>query len=78
MKGDLVLVRTARGAGVVMKVYGEIGQHVAVATVEDFDRIENGESALQPVGFPREDVFKHDSQTSLSLNEIQWGLLEPY
>ena len=60
MQGDLVIVRAFRGKPLVRRVWDKVGHGVYITDDAHFKRLLAGEKISQPVGFPREDVFRYD------------------
>jgi hypothetical protein len=83
MRGDLVIVRAFRGVPLVRRVWEEVAQGVYITDDTLFERLSKGENTVQPVGFPREDVFKYDPDLAKDMDtlyqagEWDWTKLAP-
>ena len=84
MRGDFVIVRSFGGIPLIRRVWDEDNEGIYITNDEQFQRLINGEEALEPIGFPREDVFKYDSQLALSMDRLHkkgkwsWNKLVPF
>lgn len=71
MRGDLVIVRAFGGVPLVRRVWEEEGRGVYITDDTHFKRLMAGENGtIQPVGFPREDVFKFDPEIAAVMDEL--------
>jgi hypothetical protein len=66
MRGQLVVCRDFMGELLVRKVWEDSARLVFVHTDDQFIAHEQGRPHLDPVGFPRGDVFVHDSEALAS------------
>jgi hypothetical protein len=74
MRGDVVLVRAFGGKALKRRVW-DVGESVVYVTNdEQFEKLIAGKRAIEPIGFPKEDVF-NDAETESSGDEIDWALL---
>ena len=78
MKGELVVVRSFGGGAATMRVWRESESYVSLVPTDEFERLAAGKSELQPVGFLRSDVFRHDSENPPKLIDLDWGTMTPY
>ena len=77
MRGDVVLVRTFGGKAVKRRVW-DVGHSVVYVTNdEQFAKLTAGKSAVEPIGFPKEDVFKVTDNES-SADTVDWARLAPW
>lgn len=77
MRGELVIVR-AFGNQPLLRRLWEIDNYAAYITDDkQYQLLCNGNNALEPIGFPIEDVYKYDPEIANNLNiEINWGKLK--
>ena len=74
MRGDLVIVRAFGGVPLVRRVWEEVGRGVYITDDIHFKRLLAGENgAIQPVGFPREDVFKFAPEIAAVMDDLIQG-----
>jgi hypothetical protein len=80
MKGEFVVVRDYAKRPRVCRVCDASEKAVFVASPEEYDKRVKGFDSLDPVGFPRSDVFRYDAevQSRLERGEIRWSELQPY
>ena len=74
MRGDIVIVRTFGGKPAERRVWDTNDSLVYVTTDEEFAKLVVGKPALQPVGFPKEDVFCRPAK-KFTLKHINWSRL---
>ena len=62
------------------RVWIDYPDTVLISSPGQFIRLTNGEEALSPVGFPRADVFRHNSdiEAMLKAGNVRWDKLTPY
>lgn len=77
MRGDVVLVRTFNGKAVKRRVWDVGDSVVYVTNDEQFERLAAGKTAIEPIGFPKEDVFE-DAEHESSDDTTDWGRLTPW
>lgn len=77
MRGDVVLVRTFSGKAVKRRVWDVGDTVVYVTNDEQFERLVAGKHALEPIGFPKEDVFK-DTASESHGDHVDWAHLAPW
>ena len=77
MRGDVVLVRTFNGKAVKRRVWDVGDSVVYVTNDEQFERLAAGKDAIEPIGFPKEDVFE-DAEHESNDNTTDWGRLTPW
>lgn len=71
MRGDLVIVRAFGGKPLIRRVWEEVERGVYITDDALFQRLMAGENGtIQPVGFPREDVFKFDSDLAAAMDDL--------
>ncbi len=74
MRGELVIVRGFGGVPLVRRVWEEAEHGVYITDDTHLKRLLAGKSETQPIGFPREDVFKFDPEIAATMdNLIQTG-----
>lgn len=71
MRGDVVLVRTFGGKAEKRRVWDVAEAVVFVTNDEQFERLAAGEQAIQPIGFPKEDVFSCAANESYD-GSVDW------
>lgn len=77
MRGELVIVRTFGGKPVERRVW-DVGEAVVYVTNdEEFEKLVAGKPALQPIGFPKEDVFCRPASESPQ-KRLRWSRLRPW
>jgi len=66
------------------RVWDEDENGVYITDDSRFEQLKAGESDLWPVGFPREDVFKYNSELASKLEDLckdgkqDWNKLDPF
>lgn len=75
MRGDTVIVRAFGGKALLRRVW-DVGERVVYVTNdEEFDKLAAGRPAIEPIGFPKEDVFRVSGGNSPEPN-LEWSCLE--
>lgn len=80
MRGDIVIVRSYGGAPLVRRIWEEDRNGVYITDDIQLESLLAGGYAIQPIGFPREDVFKFDPELAAEmddLNKWDWNKLTP-
>ncbi len=73
----MVIVRTFGGKPVERRVW-DVGESVVYVTnEEEFNKLVAGKPALEPIGFPKEDVFCRPANKS-SHKRFRWSHLNPW
>ena len=71
MRGDLVIIRAFGGIPLVRRIWEEVERGVYITDDTLFKRLMAGENGtIQPVGFPREDVFKFDPEIAAAMDTL--------
>lgn len=70
MRGDFVIVRTFGNIPLIRRLWDESDYCVYITNDEQFQLLTNGKEALQPIGFPREDVFQYDPEIASSMDQL--------
>ena len=84
MSKDLVIIKTYNGTPLVRRVWEENESFIYITNDEQFKHLANGEEALEPVAFPRKDVFQYDPELAslmdklLENGEWDWNKLLPF
>ncbi|MDP3181823.1 MAG: hypothetical protein Q8M54_03275 [Desulfobaccales bacterium] len=73
MRGDLVIVRAFKGVPLVRRVWEEVEHGVYITDDAHLERLLAGEGAIQPIGFPREDVFRFDPEIASVMDDLIQG-----
>jgi hypothetical protein len=74
-RGEVVIVRAHQGRALVRRVWSVSRNRVYITNDEQLNRLLAGREALWPLGFPREDVFKYDSEIAANLDAVNWSRL---
>ena len=78
-RGSLVFARCHQGSEAALAFWAEVENMVLLSDSNQFERLVSGLSALSPVGFLKQDVFKYDEGLAKDLSRgIDWSLLEPF
>jgi len=77
MRGDIVIVRAFGGKALKRRVWDVGDTVVYITNDEQFERLVAGKRAVEPVGFPKEDVFK-DTENESSDDTVDWARLAPW
>lgn len=83
MKGDIVIVRTYGGVPLIRRVWEEDESGVYITDDVQLKRLLAGGYAIQPIGFPREDVFRFDPELAAKMDQFSkrgdwdWNRLTP-
>ncbi len=84
MRGDYVIVRAYGGVPLIRRVWDENKKAIFITNDSQFQLLSNRQPAIEPIGFPREDVFNYDQAFAESAakscqNGIwDWNKLRPY
>ena len=79
MRGDRVVVRDFQGNALIRMVWDTYDGVVYVTNEEQFKRLQEGLIALQPIGFPAQDVFKFAPETAKKVKgRVDWKKLIQY
>ena len=79
MKGDIVIVRERKGRPLVRRVWESTPTGVFISEERQFQRLAAGIVALNPVGFPRDDVYNYDPAVLPDLEQgLGWEKLTYY
>lgn len=84
MRGDFVIVRAYGEIPLIRRVWDENDKVVFITNDEQIELLLAGKNAIQPIGFPREDVFKCDAELVKSVKQLHrcgklnWKNLVPY
>lgn len=78
MKGDRVIVRADGGVPVVVRVWKADKDAVYVTDDANLVLLDRGLEAALPIGFPRDDVFRHDPKAEAAAQRRQWSALSHY
>jgi len=71
MRGDLVIVRAFGGKPLIRRVWNEVEHGVYITNDTIFKKLMAGENGtIQPVGFPREDVFRYDPELAKDMDTL--------
>lgn len=70
MRGDLVIVRAYGNVPLIRRVWDENDCTVYIINDEQLQLLMKGKEALEPVGFPREDVFKYNPELAASMDQL--------
>ncbi len=77
MRGEIIIVRAYGDKPLIRRIW-TIGKNVIYITNdEQFQLLTEGKKALEPIGFPVEDVFKYDPEIAKSINKrCDWHKLK--
>jgi hypothetical protein len=81
IKGQVVVCKDVIGLPIVRVVWDSNDSLVFIHTREQFDLRMSGEAHLEPVGFPKEDVFVMDEDVLADAKrsgELPWPRLAVY
>lgn len=70
MRGDLVIVRAFRGVPLVRRIWEEVEHGIYITDDTYLERLLAGEETIQPIGFPREDVFRYDPTLAKEMDTL--------
>ncbi len=70
MRGDLVIIRVFGGKPEIRRVWDENEKVVYITNDVNLSLLLAGKSALEPIGFPKEDVFKYDEVLAESMESL--------
>ncbi|OGP50370.1 MAG: hypothetical protein A2Y79_11655 [Deltaproteobacteria bacterium RBG_13_43_22] len=82
MRGDFVIIRSYGGLPLIRRIWDEDEKGVYITNDEQLEYLLSGKDALQPIGFPREDVFKYDPKFASTMENLykngewDWNKLE--
>jgi hypothetical protein len=75
MRGETVIVRAFGGKPLLKKVWSVGARVVYLLDETDLEKMLAGGESVQPIGFPKEDVFKYDAAMAGILSETVWPKL---
>jgi len=70
MKGDCVIVRAYGGEPLARRVWNEDSHVVQITNDEQFKLLTEGKEVLEPIRFPRSDVFKYHFELAVSMDQL--------
>jgi hypothetical protein len=70
MRGNIVIIRTYGDVPLVRRVWDEDDSAIYITNDEQFQLLTQGKEALQPVGFPREDVFQYNPDLAAVMDQL--------
>lgn len=70
MRGDFVIVRAFGDIPLIRRLWDEDNNGVYITNDEQFQLLIDGKEALEPIGFPREDVFKYDPELASTIDRL--------
>ncbi len=82
MRGDFVIVRSYGELPLIRRIWDEDEKGVYITDDIHLKLLLDGKDALQPIGFPREDVFKYDPKLAANMEDLykngqwDWNKLE--
>ena len=77
MRGDTVIVRAFGGKALRRRVWDVSASLVYITSDEEFEKLVAGKSAVEPIGFPREDIFCL-SENEFTDGTTEWSQLVPW
>ena len=77
MQGDKVIVRAYGDRPLVRRVWEVSSGAVFICSEENYKALVNGQEGLEPVGFPKEYVYKYTPKIDLG-KRITWDSLNVY
>ena len=74
MRGDVVILRAYLGRPYIMKVW-EMGKRVVYLAKEEqyLYLLSNDSRAVEPIGFPKEDVFEFNPKIAKAIDTLSEG-----
>ncbi len=84
MRGDYVIVRAYGGVPLIRRVWDEDEHAVFITNDEQLALLLLGGLALEPIGFPKEDVYKFDEVLAQKMDRLyqsgkwKWANLIPW
>lgn len=70
MRGDFVIVRAFGDIPLVRIVWDETDKIIYITNEEQYALLSAGKPALEPVGFPWEDVFIYDEEMANAMKRL--------
>ncbi len=70
MRGELVIIRVFGGEPAVRRVWENSDRVVYITDDDNLKLLLAGKPALEPIGFPKEDVFKFDNKLAESMADL--------
>lgn len=70
MKGEKVIVRAFGNRPLLRRVWTTTEKAVFITNEEQFQLLVAGLPAIEPLGFPRKDVFKYNSKLAISMERL--------
>ena len=80
MKGDLVIARSFGQEPIVRRVWDSTPDIVYICPDERYILLNEGAANLQPVGFPRQDIFEYEESVlkELTTDPSAWNRLNKW
>lgn len=84
MRGDRVIVRAFGGRPFVRRVWEVYEKFVLITDDAQYALLDSKQDAIEPLGCPREDVFKYDPKLAGSIEGLHkrgkwdWNKLVPF
>lgn len=73
MRGDIVIVRAYGGIPLIRRVWEEGEASIQITNDENMDLLLAGKTAVEPIGFPKEDVFQFNPEVAKKINSFPAG-----
>lgn len=70
MRGDLVIVRTFGDIPLIRRLWKEDENTIYITNNEQYQILINGKIGLEPIGFPKKDVFKFSPELAPSIDQL--------
>jgi len=70
MRGDFVIVRAFGNIPLIRRLWDEDDYGIYITNDVQLQLLIDGKEALQPIGFPREDVFQYDPELASSMDRL--------
>ena len=70
MRGDFVIVRAFGNIPLIRRLWDEGDYLIYITNDEQFQLLTDGKKALEPIGFPRKDIFKYDPELASSMDRL--------
>lgn len=79
MKGQMVIIRSFGDKPLIRRVWDTSENLVYITNDKQFQLLIEGKKAIEPIGFPREDIFQYDPEIAKSLNKgCDWNKLKSW
>ncbi|MBI4844528.1 MAG: hypothetical protein HY809_09435 [Nitrospirae bacterium] len=82
MNGEIIIARAYRDKPLIRRIWSSNEKVVFITNNEQFQLLTEGLDAIEPIGFPKEDIFQYDESMADLINKgmdnIDWNILRKW